>query len=124
MKRTLMAAALAVTAGTLAAGDAVAQSMSRVTDVAQFNQILAGKQLRLGLFGIALTVAPNGTISGTASGYDVTGAWTWDNGFFCRQMNWGGTEIPYNCQLIEFGGGQMRATSDQGAGDDATFNVR
>ncbi len=125
MKRTLMAAALATLGvGGFAATDAAAQSLTRITDVAEFNAILAGKQLRLGLMGIALTVAPDGTVTGSATGYPVTGTWSWQDGYFCREMDWGGTAIPFNCQLIEFGGGQMRVTSDRGAGDDATFNVR
>ena len=120
MKRTIK---MAVLAGMIASG-AAAQGLTRVSDEAAFNQMVAGKQLRLGLMGIALTVSPDGTISGTASGYDVTGTWSWQDGYFCREMSWGGTPIPYNCQLVEAGGGQIRFVSDQGSGDDATFNLR
>jgi hypothetical protein len=40
-------------------------------------------------------------------------------------MDWSGTEIPYNCQLVEVAGdSQIRFTVDQGAGDSATLNLR
>lgn len=123
MKQTLTAAAVAITAAVWSDA-ASAQGLARVTDVTEFNTMMAGKQLRLGIMGIALTVSPDGTIAGVASGFDVTGTWSWQDGYFCREMDWGGTEIPYNCQLVEAGGGQIRFTSDRGAGDDATLNLR
>ena len=101
-----------------------AQAFERVSDVGTFNALIAGKELRLGLYGLALSVTPDGRIAGRAVGYAVTGSWAWENGYFCRQMDWSGTEIPYNCQLVEVNGSQMRFTTDQGAGDDAVFNLR
>ncbi len=101
-----------------------AQAFERVTSVDSFNALMSGKELRLGIYGLALSVTPDGQIRGRAVGSDVTGSWSWQNGYFCREMDWGGTEIPYNCQLVEAGDGKMRFTTDQGAGDDATFNLR
>ncbi len=119
MKRQMLAAATA-----LIATAASAQAYERVSDLATFNGLLSGKELRLGLYGLSLSVMPNGTIQGRAVGYDVQGTWDWQDGYFCREMDWGGTEIPYNCQLVEVRGSQMRFTTDRGAGDDATFNLR
>ena len=98
---------------------------TKVTDRGEFLELLQGKQLRLGLFGVSLNVVPDGTIEGRASGWDVTGTWSWQDGYFCREMDWSGTEIPYNCQLVEADGSdRMRFTVDRGAGDAATFNLR
>jgi len=117
-KRNLAAALALMVVGT------GAQAFERVSDLSAFNDVMSGKELRIGLYGLALSVTPDGQISGRAAGYDVTGSWDWQNGFFCRQMDWSGTEIPYNCQLVEVSGGQIRFTTDQGAGDDAVFNLR
>jgi hypothetical protein len=95
-----------------------------VTDRERFEQLMAGRELRLGLFGISLEVRPDGTIEGSAAGWPVSGSWTWENGFFCREMDWSGTPVPYNCQLVEASGEEMRFTVDGGAGDSATFNLR
>lgn len=117
MKRLIAIAALMMTAG-------AAQAFERVSDLSTFNSLLAGKQLRLGIYGLTLNVTPNGQITGQAVGYGVTGSWDWQDGYFCRQMDWSGTEIPYNCQLVEVRGSQIRFITDRGAGDNAVFNLR
>lgn len=97
----------------------------RVSDEAAFLDLMDGKELRIGVVGLALAVNPDGSILGSAAGFDVTGNWTWQDGYFCREMLWGDTEIPYNCQLVEARGTDaMRFTVDQGAGDAAEFNLR
>ena len=104
---------------------AAAQDFVPVTDKDAFLALVKGRELRLGVLGIAISINPDGTISGSASGWDLTGDWTWDNGFFCREMDWGGTKIDYNCQLVEARGTEaIRFTVDQGAGQAAEFNLR
>jgi hypothetical protein len=39
-------------------------------------------------------------------------------------MDWSGTEIDYNYQLVEVSGNRIRFTTDQGAGDDAVLRIR
>lgn len=90
-----------------------------------FVGLVEGKELRIGILGIRLSVLPDGTIEGVGQGYPITGTWAWQEGYFCREMDWGGTVIPYNCQLVEaHGPSRMRFTVDQGAGNSATFNLR
>ncbi len=66
----------------------------------------------------------DGTIVGRAAGWGITGLWVWEDGYFCRDMDWSGTEIVYNCQLVEVGGNRIRCTTDQGAGNDAVLRIR
>jgi len=74
---------------------------------------------------LTLSVTADGAIQGRAAGRDVTGDWSWQEGYFCRKMMWGEREIPYNCQLVEIrNGDEMRFTVDRGAGDSATFKLR
>ena len=66
-----------------------------------------------------------GSIAGSALGWDITGHWAWKDGYFCREMDWSGTPITYNCQLVEASGAEkLRFTVDQGKGDSATFRLR
>jgi hypothetical protein len=95
-----------------------------VTSREEFMSILEGRELRLGLFSIRLTVNPDGTIRGSAMGWDVEGTWAWEEGYFCREMDWSGSPIPFNCQLVEVRDDKIRFTVDKGAGDEATFNLR
>ncbi len=108
-----------------ATASVAAQDFSVVAERDAFVTMLEGKDLRLGLLGITLVVAPDGTIAGEAMGWPITGTWEWIDGAFCREMDWGGKPIVYNCQLVETRGGRdMRFTVDRGAGESATFRMR
>lgn len=104
---------------------AAASAYEKITDRSEFMTMLQGKELRLGIFGIRLQVRPDGQIAGDAQGWPITGTWSWQDGYFCREMDWGGYAIDYNCQLVEVrGDSAMRFTVDRGAGNSATFNLR
>jgi hypothetical protein len=106
------------------AGPAMAE-FKPVSDKQAFLDLMQGRELRMGVFQIALQITADGMINGSALGWDVTGTWSWDDGFFCREIDWSGKAIPYNCQLVEASGTEkIRFTVDQGAGDEATFNLR
>ena len=104
---------------------AAASAWEQVSDEAAFRDLVAGKALSLRLFGVSLEVHPDGTIAGEARGAPVSGSWTWEDGYFCREMTWGDEPIPYNCQLVEARGDRrIRFTTDRGAGDSAAFSLR
>jgi len=103
---------------------AAALAFDRVSDRDTFLNIVAGKDLRIPLYGLTLNVRDDGTIAGRAAGWDVTGSWSWQDGYFCRDMDWSGYEIDYNCQLVEVNGDRIRFTVDQGNGDDAVLRIR
>lgn len=108
----------------LSATTVAADSYASVSDEATFLSLIGGKNLTNRLYGVTIAVSPDGTLVGSAAGWDITGTWSWQNGYFCREMNWGGDPIPYNCQLVEAAGNEMRFTTDQGAGDAAEFRLR
>ena len=101
-----------------------AGAMEKLSDRTEFLNSLSGRSLTIGLYGLSLAVLPNGIIQGRAAGRDVKGEWTWQDGYFCRTMVWGKREIPYNCQLVEYDGREMRFTTDRGAGDYADFRLK
>ena len=103
---------------------AAAQEFRAVTDEGEFRALMQRGSVSKRLYNLSLNVQQDGQISGSAMGWDVTGTWSWQNGYFCREMNWGGDPIPYNCQLVEVAGPDVRFTSDQGAGDSETFRIR
>lgn len=101
-----------------------AQAFERINDRATFFNVVDGKDLRMALYGLTLNIRKNGTISGRAAGWDITGSWSWNDGYFCRELDWSGYAIEYNCQLVEMRGDRIRFTVDQGAGDDAVLRIR
>ncbi len=99
-----------------------------IDDRAQFERLVQGKILTVKTpfyvrNSIRLVVRPSGTIQGRALRSDVTGSWNWDQGFFCREIDWDGTEIPYNCQQVLFNGTRLRFVSDRGTGAKADFSL-
>ncbi|MEL6681983.1 MAG: dihydrodipicolinate reductase [Pseudomonadota bacterium] len=120
MKHVAISLALA-----FSAAPAVADSYVPVKDQETFVSLVQGKELRNRLYGVRLNVFENGQIAGGALGWDITGSWSWQDGYFCRELSWGGDTIPYNCQLVEARGGeQLRFTVDRGAGQSASFRLQ
>ena len=118
---TLPALAAAFTLATLPA-----QAFERITDAQAFSHLLEGRALTR--FGIRLEVSTDATASGRITGrgfgYPVTGAWRWDQGFFCRDLDWGGSDLGFNCQAVLLDGATVRFVSDQGQGEHADFRLR
>ncbi len=108
----------------LVALPARAEGYERIATREAFVAAVEGRDMRIGLLGITLNVQPDGTITGDAMGWPVTGTWEWQDGFFCRELDWSGTPVPYNCQLVERRGDNIRFTVDKGKGDSARFALR
>ena len=119
LKRTIQFAA----AFSLAMLPQVAMAeLKRIDDRSEFVKLVQGKTLSRPL--VRLQVSPDGSISGRGVRWDVTGSWSWRDGFFCRDLNWGGDDLGYNCQEVRASSDEMRFTSDKGAGDSADFRLR
>lgn len=101
-----------------------AEEFTAVRDRDTFVSLISGRDLSLPLFRVRLEVRPDGRIEGSALGWGVTGTWDWRDGYFCRQMDWSGKAIPYNCQLVEVRDGrELRFTVDRGRGESARFKL-
>ena len=104
---------------------AEASDFEPVREKDAFLTLVQDRELRIGLYNLSLNLLPDGQIKGSALGWDITGTWQWQDGYFCREMDWSGMAIDYNCQLVEAeGADRLRFTVDKGAGDTATFRLR
>ena len=100
----------------------VAAELRPVKDRDQFVQLVTGKKLTRPL--VELEVTGDGGIRGMGVRWEVTGKWSWQDGFFCRDLNWGGDDLGYNCQEVRYDGRRLRFISDKGAGESADFRLR
>ncbi len=109
----------------LISSPARAETFAPIKDLPTFLQLVEGRDLRIGLYNLTLNLSPDGQITGSALGWGITGDWRWEDGYFCRQMDWSGYAIADNCQLVEaLGSEKLRFTTDRGAGDSASFKLR
>lgn len=104
------------------ASPASAGDFNRVIDRAAFVNLVQGKSLTS--LGVSLTVSPSGSIGGRAFGSNVSGAWTWNNGYFCRTLKAGDKVFPRNCQLVQQNSDRIRFTADKGNGETANLRIR
>ena len=95
--------------------------MPKIETFEQFLTYVEGKRLKRPL--IDLEVTPDGQIRGRGARWEVEGTWNWQNGYFCRDLYWGGDPLGYNCQEVRASGNRIRFTSDRGAGDTAVFRL-
>lgn len=101
----------------LAAGPVLADGFDKVDDREAFVSLVEDKSLKR--FGIDLTVKPSGEIAGRAFGRNVSGAWKWKSGYFCRDLYWGKKDLGPNCQAVKVQGETIRFISDHGTGQFA-----
>ncbi|MWB76802.1 dihydrodipicolinate reductase [Pseudooceanicola sp. 216_PA32_1] len=117
-----IALAALVLASLTTAAPLAAEDGRRVTGRSEFLSLVKGRQLTY--TGVALTVTEDGRILGRAFGREVTGNWNWQDGYFCRTMQWGSRQFEANCQAVELEGSRLRFTSDRGTGDHARLTLQ
>ena len=96
----------------------MAEGYARVTDRGAFVDLVGGRKLTS--LAVTLEVSPSGSIGGC----DVSGEWTWDDGYFCRTMQVGDKVFARNCQVVQNIGDRLRFIADRGAGDVADLRLR
>ena len=102
---------------------AAADTFSTVKEQAEFVRLVSDRDLTR--FGIRLNVSPSGNIEGRAFGRKVTGAWQWQNGYFCRELYVGSDDLGGpNCQLVLTNGETVRFIADKGTGESADLTLR
>lgn len=94
---------------------------AKVENQAEFVRLIEGKTLKRPFVNI--TVTSDGRIEGIGIRWEVSGKWTWQDGYFCRSLFWGGDDLGYNCQEVRANGERLRFTSDQGNGQSAVFQL-
>ena len=90
----------------------------RVTTRAAFCALFADRLLR-GPDGLLFTLHSDGHLTGQAGGAAFSGQWSWQGGYFCRDLGDG----QQDCELIETDGARLRYTRNKGAGEVVTVSI-
>jgi hypothetical protein len=118
----MLASAPAVFAGLFLSSAVEAEEFRTVTDQNTFLDVVEGRKLTR--LGIELDVLSNGQITGRAFGVPVSGAWRWQDGYFCRDLYYGERDLGPNCQVVKVNGNTVRFIADQGSGQYADLRLR
>ena len=114
--------AATVIAWVILSATAQADTFQRIDEREGFVSLVKDRSLTR--LGIRLKVGHDGTITGRAFGRKVTGDWSWNGGYFCRDLYVGGDELGPNCQMVQVQGNTMRFTSDKGQGIYADLRLK
>ena len=112
----------AVAAAAVLAASSAWADFAKIDDQSKFVSLVTGKTLTRPF--VTLQVSPDGRIAGKGAAWAVNGTWSWQAGYFCRDINWGGDDLGYNCQEVQATGNRIRFTSDKGTGDSAEFRLK
>ena len=116
-----------VTAFLLAAGlssvpAAADAGFRKINSKTEFLEVTQNRAMEI--LGISVFVTPDGKIGGKAYGRNVSGAWRWQDGYFCRDLFWGERDLGPNCQEVRVDGNRIRFASDRGSGMSAVLTLR
>ena len=100
----------------------LAPAFEPVRDGGEFRQLVLGHALTR--LGIRLEVQADGLITGRGMGRPVSGEWQWRDGYFCRTLYWGDTDLGADCQAVLRDGDELRFITERGAGIHADFRLR
>jgi hypothetical protein len=107
----------------LAAAPAPAEApLVPVTARDAFVRLVEGRALTA--LGVRLSVTADGRIAGSAFGMQVSGAWRWQDGYFCREMQAGRHVFGTDCQSVVSDGSRVRFTAERGTGERADLRLR
>ena len=115
-------AALAATAVCFTATSTLAQDFQRIKSKSEYTAQVAGKRL-VADFGWVKATADGG-ITGEINGQSARGNWTWNRGFWCRDITYGSTTLPRNCQAIFIKGDTLVSIRDKGQGDQVVMKFQ
>lgn len=126
-KALIFAASFAAGLGT-AAATGIAQSdaaqFAVVEDYADFEATFIGPRISdpddaANYF----VIQTDGTIAGTWFGKTLSGAWRWEDGYFCRSLS-APRAAPEDCQQWSVAGDQARLVRDRGTGEATFYAIR
>ena len=113
--------ALSLTALIFGAAEAVALDYRAVKRQGEFTEAVVNKTITADWGWIRLS--PGGQITGEVNGAPVRGAWSWENGYYCREYAYGDTTLAHNCQTIHISGRNLLLIRDKGKGRRTLMHI-
>ena len=101
--------------------DAAVVSKRRIRTEREFLDVVAGRKMT-NETGFA-TNRKDGTLTGKLDKRQLTGSWSWEDGFFCRIGKLGNHNFGLDCQTVVVSGDSVTFTQEKGKGKKVTYRL-
>lgn len=119
--RIAFVAAMAMVLSVSAFSD-VAAGEQRITTEEEFRRIAEDKEQHAG-WGYVIT-RKDGSIRGFYKGKFVSGEWSWEGEYYCRNVMIDTRDLGHDCQVVTVSGNKLTYIRKKGAGQTSTFELR
>ena len=92
-----------------------------ITTEKEFRTKVVGKKLITDR-GYAL-VQEDGSMAGKLGGRELTGEWTWEDGYYCRSVALGDRQLPDDCQMVTIEGDEVTFYRKKGYGNGFVYQI-
>ncbi len=72
-----------------------------------------------------VVISPNGTVNGQLPGQGtLVGDWTWNDGYYCRDIAIDDVALPHDCQAVSVDGDVVTFAHDKGGGISVAWTMQ
>lgn len=93
-------------------------------------QITTDKEFRAKVVGKKLItdrgyviVQKDGSMAGKSGNRELSGEWTWEDGYYCRSVALGSRQLPDDCQMVTILGDEVTFYTKKGYGDGFVYQI-
>ena len=91
----------------------------QITTEKEFRAKVVGKKLITERGNV--TIQADGSLTGQLGGKEVSGEWTWDDGYYCRSVAFGNRQLRDDCQMVTIVGKEVTFYRKKGYGDGFVY---
>ena len=105
----------------VSASSDVASGERRITTEEEFRRVVVDRKHNAS-WGYTIN-RKDGTIRGFYKGKFVSGEWSWEGEYYCRDVMIDLKELGHDCQVVTVSGNRIVYTRKKGSGKTATFEL-
>lgn len=96
----------------------------RIASKEQYLELVAGRVAQMKGSNFSSTAFADGTMKGGGGDRKLSGTWTWEDGFFCREGTIGSDVLKRDCQIIEISGDTLKVKRNRGEGENVVLQLK
>lgn len=96
----------------------------RITTKEQYIELVAGRAAKSKGSDFSSTALADGTLTSTGGSKKLSGTWTWEEGYFCREGTIGSEPLERDCQIIEIAGDSLKVNRNKGEGESVILKLK